>query len=283
MPSDATADLFAKAPWNGVSDDDLAPAAHVPTMISPDERRLYFWLAAHWATGAGALVDLGCFAGGSTARLAAGQHAAGRAAPIHAYDRFTADEKVKRRVLYSGGVAPFDGNDILPLARRLLAPWQGCISFHPGEIEDNGWPGGPIEILALDACKSTAATDAIAGAFFPHLVAGRSVVVHQDFLHWSQPWLPAQMELLAEYFTPLAHCPPSSLVYLCTAAPDAAALAAARTDTLSDDALVGLVDGARTRLSGIAPKAPFARMEAGLAANPGERIAWRFRKPAKTQ
>lgn len=282
MSTDAPAALFATTPWKTVSPDDLATATPVPTMLSGPEQQLYFWLTAHWARDAGAVVDLGCFAGGSTARLAAGQAAAGGKAPIHAYDRFTADERVKKKVLYPAGVAPFAGHDILPLARELLAPWDARIAFHPGEIEDNGWPGGPIEILALDACKSTAATDAIAAAFFPHLLAGHAIVVHQDFLHWSQPWLPAQMELLAEHFTPLAHVAPSSLVYLCNSPPDATALAAARTDTLSDGQLMALVDRARARLAGLVPEAPFARMAAGLAANPGERIAWRFKKPART-
>lgn len=282
MPSDRAPELFATAPWAALPPDALAPAAHVPTMLSPEEQRLYVWLTSHWARDAGAVVDLGCFAGGSTARLAAGQNAAGLSAPIHAYDRFTADERVKKKVLYPAGVAPFAGHDILPLARRLLAPWDGRIAFHPGEIEDNGWPGEPIEILALDACKSTAATDAIAAAFFPYLIPGRSIVVHQDFLQWNQPWLAAQMELLAEHFTPLAHVAPSSMVYLCDSPPDADALAAARTDMLSDGQLLTLVGCARERLAGLAPEAPFARMAAGLAANPGERVAWRFRKPART-
>ncbi|MCB2131987.1 MAG: hypothetical protein KDD96_06205, partial [Rhodobacteraceae bacterium] len=80
---------FSGTPWRDIADQIPQRARAVPTMLKAEEQALYFWIARDWAKGAGAIVDLGCFAGGSTARLAAGAEAAGYAAEIHAYDRFS--------------------------------------------------------------------------------------------------------------------------------------------------------------------------------------------------
>lgn len=68
-------------------------------MLCREEQRLYHWIIAYCATGAGAVVELGCFSGGSTARLAGGT-----------------------------------GGDILPLASKLLQPWFDHIELHPGPL-----------------------------------------------------------------------------------------------------------------------------------------------------
>jgi len=277
-PPDRT-DALAARPWARLLERALGGARRVPTMLSAEEQKLYFWLAAFWAEGRGATVDLGCFAGGSTARLAEGHRVAGRATPVHAFDRFTAGEDVKRAILYAQGVAPFEGADILPLARSLLAPWAESVVLHRGEIERIGWDGGPIEILVMDASKTAETGDAMAEAFFPHLIPGASLVVAQDFLHWAQPWVPAQMEGLREWFRPLAHAPRDTMVFLCERVPDARALDAARVSALGDAALDARLAATEARLAewGLGPR--IAEMRQALAANPGERRAHRFVRP----
>ncbi len=188
---------FADQPWAALTDADLAGVG-VPTVLSPDERRLYFWLARDWACGAGALVDLGCFVGGSTALLAEGQRRAGRAAPVHGHDAFTVSERFKAQFLYPAGVPAFAGADMLPVARQLLHPWAGTVRLHPGRIEDQVRDGVPIEIRAMDASNTAGTADAMAAAFLPALVPGRGIVIQQDFLHWRQPWVAAQMALLGD-------------------------------------------------------------------------------------
>lgn len=247
-------------------------------MLHPDEQKLYFWLTAIWAQDSGAIVDLGCFVGGSTARLAAGATAAGLQAPIHAYDRFTADENVKAKALYSAGVAPFDGHDILPLAEELLSPWTGRIALHPGEVEDQRWTGDPIEVLVVDAAKTASTADAIAGTFFPALIPGRSVVVQQDCLHWRLPWLPVQMTLLSTCFMPVARCGPTSMLFLCTRTPDQQTLDAARVAHLTDAALTTQLTAAGADWEAFDANTQIAHMTAALAANPGERISWRMKR-----
>ena len=127
-------------------------------MLTSRERRLYVWLAAHWARGAGAVVDLGCFVGGSAACLAQGLALAGRDGPVHAYHRFSANESAKEKFLYASGVPPFEGSDTLALAQRLLAPWEGRVALHRGDILKQRWTGAPIPACATPArCAASSA------------------------------------------------------------------------------------------------------------------------------
>ncbi len=277
--TDRTEALEAR-PWTRLLERALGAARRVPTMLSPEEQKLYYWLCAFWAEGAGEIVDLGCFAGGSTARLAEGRRVAGLDCRLHAFDRFTADARAKQSILYPQGVAEFEGNDILPLAQDLLAPWAPSITFHRGEIEQTGWAGGPIEILVMDASKTAASGDAMAAAFFPHLIPGASLVVQQDCLHWSQPWVPAQMERLAPCFRPLAHAPRDTVVFLCERTPTAREIAAARLADSDDAALDADLAGSAARLAALGLSRRIEAMRAALAANPGERRAFAFRRPS---
>ena len=276
-PSLAIPRLFAETPWRRVPKSAFGPADAVPTMLSPMERKFYLWLAEHWAAGVGAIVDLGSFVGGSTACLAQGRARAGGRQPVHAFDRFRASEGVKENLLYPAGLARFDGTDILDLSRDLLSPFTPPVIPHKGEIEDQAWSDGPIEILCIDAAKTAASADRIAEIFFPHLMPGRSVVVQQDFLHWKVPWVPAQMEWLSAFFRPVAVVPRDTVAYLCTARPSADALRAAKVSDRADHALHAALLGASARL---APWEVGARLEAQIRAvelNPGAREAKRFR------
>lgn len=255
----------------------------MPTMLHRHEQFLYYWLTRNSIGGPGAVVDLGCFAGGSTARLAQGLADAGSDAVLHAFDRFTADPATKKSWLYPAGIAPFEGNDILPLARRLLAPWGDRIRLHPGEIQTLGWNAadGPIAVLTLDACKRPEWTDSTARQSYPHLVAGRSVINHQDFLQWNQPWLVPHMMLMEGYFQPLAYVPGTSLLFRCIRVPTEAELAALPVAGLGDDALLAAIAAAKQRFRGWGIGAALDRMAAGVLLNPGERRHWMMTPPPR--
>ena len=159
-------EIFARAPWTHVAKTALAATHSVPTMLGPQEQQFYYWLTSVWARGDGAVVDLGCCAGGSTARLAAGAADSGLNTRIAAYDRFTAAEPLKQTLLYANGIETFAGNDLLPLAERLLSPWSDRIDLIPGEIEDNAWDGGPIE-LSIGAIGDTSGLTQLSDTFAP--------------------------------------------------------------------------------------------------------------------
>ena len=271
-------DAFRTRPWRRVPQDAFGPADKVPTMLSRMERRLYLWLAEHWATGVGSIVDLGSFVGGSTACLAQGRARAGGQQTVHAFDRFRASEPVKENILYDSGIARFDGPDILPLSTQLLAPFDPPVRFWKGEIEDQVWTGEPIEILAVDAAKTAQSADLIAEMFFPDLIPGRSVVVQQDFLHWKVPWVPAQMEWMSDCFQPVAVVPRDSVVYLCTAPVTEDALKAGRVCRRRDSDFQAALATAETRLSSWAVADRLRAQARAISLNPGLRRAKDFRR-----
>ena len=267
---------FAACPWRDVSGVDMAAALAVPSMLTHQESQLYHWIGLN-AAGIGATIDLGAFAGGSAARLLQGLHLGGKPHHLHAYDRFTASADARARHLSSGGVALTTKENILPLVQQLLTPWQKNLTLHPGDIAAQVWPGDPVEILAIDAGKSPKLADHIAAQFFGALVPGRSLVIQQDFLHATQPWLAVQMQRLAGYFTPLAHVSPDCVVFLCTLPVDAAAVVAARTDGVTDDALIAGVQAAAQTFAPLIKHRRFDAMIAKIRANPGVRVAWQMR------
>jgi len=242
--------------------------ATVPTMLTDEEGRLLFWLARDYATGVGAICDLGCFAGGSTARLASGVVAADRKTLVHAFDHFTLTEDQKDRYLYPAGVARFKGRSMLPAVRQLLSPWQDIVAYHPGEITDTDWRGGPIEILFIDAAKMPESADRIAGIFLPHLIPGRSIVVQQDYLHWRQPWVPAQMELLSDCFDIVGWCAKNTVIFQANQPITAQTLSTTRVEHLSDTDLIDLIGRAMCRFPERVQRAHLARAILGLQDNP---------------
>ncbi|MEM9395566.1 MAG: hypothetical protein AAGA38_17030 [Pseudomonadota bacterium] len=271
--------LFAAAPWNLDETRSAEAQIDVPTMLSPEERRLYYWVARHWAQDAGALVDLGAFAGGSTARLAAGLAARRGTERVYAYDRFTVDEKNKARILYRQGVPEFKGNDLKPLAEQYLRPWKDQIFLRHGEIQDIGWDGGPIEVLAVDAAKHAARLDIFASHFYPRLIPGRSILIQQDFLAWNQPWLMLQMLKMSAAFHPIAYATNSTVLFMCTAPVTSALIASAEVGSCSDQELIDGVREMRDRLEDWGMAARFRKAIAGVRANPGKRISWQMRAP----
>jgi hypothetical protein len=271
---------FAARPWQGVTTADLGAAAVVPTMLTAEESLLYHWLGRR-VLGDGAVVDLGAYAGGSAARLLSGLAAAGRANPVHSYDRFRSSRAFWAKFMPDEPLPASDDADLLPVVRRHLAPWAGQVTLHIGDIGEKQWTGGEIEILSVDAAKGAAMADHIAAEFFPALVPGRSVLVQQDYLMAVQPWLPAQMVALRDHFLPLAHVPRVGLVFLATAPVTPAALEAARVGALTDGKLMQRVREAAAWHEGMVQRGRFKAMLEQIKANPGVRLGWQMKQAAK--
>jgi len=271
MSESTAAEVFAAAPWRSLDPATLGPAAAVPSMLEPEERLHYLWLAADWARGMGAIIDLGSFVGGSAACFAQGLVRAGRDGRVHLFDRFRASEATKARFLYPAGIPPFPGTDTLPLVRRLMAPWQDRTSINAGDLADQRWRGGAVEVLAVDVAKSADLADHVAAEFYPALIPGHSVVVQQDFLHDMQPWLPAQAELFADFLTPLARVARDCVTFLCTAAIAPADVAARRMADRDDAALLALLQASRGRPLWKDAAHRLDRMAARTRLNPGVR------------
>src|SRR5919197_2270122 len=184
-------------PWRDIA---LSPdATGIPTMVSKQERRLLDSLARDYA-GDGAIVDAGCFLGGSTAALLAGvrDRLEPRIGPrVASYDRFRVEAFTIPKFF------PDDGS--LQVGDSFRARFDAHVAgfgvphdVHEGDITELGWSGGPIDVLFLDVLKSWGINDAVLRDFFPSLVPGRSVIVHQDYGWGDTPWIPISVELLRE-------------------------------------------------------------------------------------
>ena len=271
---------FALRPWMTVREADLGAARAVPTMLTPEEGLLYHWLGRR-VQGAGATVDLGAYAGGSAARLLSGLAVSGQVFHVHSYDRFRSSRAFWARFLPDEPLPEADDADLLPVVRRHLAPWDGHVTLHVGDIGTMRWTEGPVEILAVDAAKGSAMADHIAAEFFPALIPGKSILVQQDYLMPVQPWLPAQMVGLRECFLPLAHVPKVGLVFLCQSPVSPQMLEAARVDGLTDGKLMRRVREAMAWHEGMVARASFKAMLDQVKAHPGVRLGWQMRQAAK--
>ena len=111
--------------------------------------------------------------------------------------------KTERRLLYSlardfadDGVQV--GESFRPRFDAHVARFDVPHDVHEGDITKIGWSGGPIDVLFLDVLKSWEINDAVLRDFFPSLVPGRSVIVHQDYGWGDTPWIPITVELMRD-------------------------------------------------------------------------------------
>lgn len=183
-------------PWRDVT---LPPdAVGIPTMLSKAERRLLYTLARDFAVD-GAVVDAGCFLGGSSAALLAGQRdrpVPWSGPPVESYDLFRVEEFTIPKFF------PEKESRIGESFRRRYDAHMARFAMphvvHEGDITEIGWSGGPIDVLFLDVLKSWEINDAVLRDFFPSLVPGRSVIVHQDYGWGDTPWIPISVELMRD-------------------------------------------------------------------------------------
>jgi len=207
-------------PWRQhVANSSAAP----PTMLMPPELNLLHWLTSSYYRGEGAIVDGGCFLGGSTYALADGlstnttaRNAASQTLgkPIHSYDLFVAPQATWYEELRRFDVEP--EVPFLARFRQHLTPHLDRLEIHAGDLLAQSWSGQPVEILFLDICKSPALHDHATRLWFPRLIPGRSIVVQQDYGWRHYPWGNVMMEAFADHFTVLDDLPVASRAYLCT-------------------------------------------------------------------
>ncbi|MBA3884336.1 MAG: hypothetical protein H0X67_01235 [Acidobacteria bacterium] len=114
---------------------------------------------------------------------------------MHTYDLFEMQEYM-RCVLPD--IEP--GDSLLPRFEENVAPWRSRLRVYAGDITSIGWSGDPIEYLLVDLMKSFELAGYVACEFFPSLIPGESLVVHQDYLHYYTGWIPLLMYRLRDCF-----------------------------------------------------------------------------------
>jgi hypothetical protein len=189
-------DYLERRPWR----DERIEVPRVPTMLSPQERRLLYLLARDFAEEGAAIVDAGCFLGGSTVALLAGaedREAPWQGDPIASYDLFRVEEYTLSK-FFGDDPAVRVGDSFRARFDAHVAGFDVPHVVHEGDITEIGWSGGPIDVLFLDVLKWWDINDAVLRDFYPSLVPGRSVIVHQDYGWGWLPWIPITVELMRD-------------------------------------------------------------------------------------
>ncbi len=156
-------------------------------------------------SGEGDVVDLGCWLGSTTITLARGLSEnnafvrAGRT--VHAYDLFVWSDWMNESLAGTGISGRFaEGESFLAEFERRSARYSEHIEPHAGDLTKIRWNGGPIEFLLVDAMKNWDLTNAIIHDFYPYLIPGKSLVMHQDFAFWLVPWIHVLQWRLRDHF-----------------------------------------------------------------------------------
>lgn len=199
--------LLKKKPWN--SDTSLKPLfkqIYQPKgMIGPEERRCYFWLGKNLPTGNGCIVDAGSFVGASTLCFAAGAAAAGQREfngrkIIHSYDYFQVVDQYVGEAITRDFRPIKQGESYLDIFEKQTAAYNDLIEAHPGNFLSHRWHGDPVVLLFIDIAKTAELNAHAIGEFFPSLIPGHSVLVHQDYFHCWHPYIHISMQFLNDEF-----------------------------------------------------------------------------------
>jgi len=219
--------LLQSQPWRGVPIP--GDVRQTVSMLSEDEKHLLFWLTSEYFTGAGAIIDAGCFAGGSTVALAAGLAAvsdkealADPRTRIDSFDRFITDEYM--RVWYfEQNQLKTEGDRFRNIFDAIVHDYRSMVRVFDGDITQTSWEKEPVEVLFLDVCKTWEVNDFCTRLFFPLLIPGQSLVVQQDFFHHLEYWVILTHELLHEHFEFIGCVRWNSAVFRClTPVPESA-------------------------------------------------------------
>jgi hypothetical protein len=132
-----------------------------------------------------AIAEVGAWLGAGTAQLALGL--GGRANPpvIHTYDVFEANTvQVQKAAAF--GLELREGQDTLPVVRRLLEPFEPNIVYHKGDFRDERWNALPISVYVDDAAKTPKMFYHVLRTFGPYWMPGTTTVVLMDYMYWKR-------------------------------------------------------------------------------------------------
>jgi hypothetical protein len=191
-------------------------------------------------SGAGRIVDLGCWFGATTFSLGRGltknRHAKINRR-IDAFDLFIWNRWMQLAADPIGMPIRYrDGESFFPEVQNLLAPYQEIVRLHKEDLIQHQPEKVPVEFLFIDAFKTWPLAEKIVTDFFPLLIPGVSVVVQQDFI-FHQPVAATShllMWRLRDHFEWLHQIPRSgSVVFLCKKRIDPASLPALKPESFA--------------------------------------------------
>ncbi len=192
----------------------------IPGVTTLEERNWLFNYAARTYDGQGAVVELGVWLGAFSRALIDGLMRGEHPASVrnfHFFDTFAGWSGMAQHLAGWSQASGFpDGQSFLAGFRAAINPWEEQCHVHAEDLAECRWQRNNIELLVVDAMNSWPLALRIAREFFPCLVPQIGVVFHQDYAHWSTPWLHLIMYRLREYFCAEDDVPGGTVVFRCT-------------------------------------------------------------------
>lgn len=259
MNSDACADsridrhlVLLGRPWADTKVPVEIPI-DVVGMIRSHEMSLLYHLARDYYSGEGEIVDGGAFLGQSTKSLALGLRAnrevMQKSKRIHSFDKFIADEDYIANVIRQRCNPDFQfASSFRAYYEESIREVRSYVRVHERDFNLVKWIGKPIEILFIDIAKTLSLHQHVILEFFPYLIPGKSIIVHQDYHHPYLPYIHISMEFLSDYFTIVDHKVDDSIVFLATKKVDDSDLRRAANLEFTDEEQLALFDSAISRI-----------------------------------
>lgn len=162
-------------------------------MNTPAERAYVQWAAQDYYQGSGCIVELGCWLGSLTNYLCAGLTANPHVAekkPVYVYDRFQWTSIMNDYLATTEHSERYgEGDDYSDFFTERMGTHADLLHVTKGDLLQQDWSGQPIEVLLVDVMKSPALTAAVYRNFFPFLIPGKALILHQDYLTFAHPWI----------------------------------------------------------------------------------------------
>jgi hypothetical protein len=191
-----------------------------PAMLHPSERQAISYYAAkayRFCGGEGAFVDAGSFVGGSLVAAIEGVERAvlnleGVGKRFFAYDLFQTNQYMIDHYPDRFSGRNIDA-DFLDVFHDVVGDYGRLVHVYKGDIVTAPKVDGPIAFLFVDILWSWRTNAVAIEEWYPRLVAGKSLLVHQDFVYPFYPWLPITMEYYSEYFEFFDYAEYSTAIY----------------------------------------------------------------------
>ncbi|MFN7942519.1 MAG: hypothetical protein U0X73_13055 [Thermoanaerobaculia bacterium] len=153
------------------------------------------------------MVELESALGRSTLAMVEGlsRNAAATGSSVHVYDLMRFDWFLQQEYpkWFPNGPAYEIGDSFEHLFWHYLEQHRDRVRLHAGDICQQRWEGGPIEFLFVDIMKTWAIAEVVIREFYPSLIPGRSLIVHQDYKHPFAPQVLLTMFRLRDAFDPV--------------------------------------------------------------------------------
>ncbi|MFN3869669.1 MAG: hypothetical protein ACK4MF_11465, partial [Hyphomicrobiaceae bacterium] len=188
-------------PWLDVTEATIDRRGTGGAMLRVEEKKYLYWLLRDCYEGKGTVLDLGPLLGGSTLCLTGGALdnptlPVGHRVEVESYDLFHYDGTWGN--LAHRGIRK--GDDFLALFVENIANIKDHVKPVQGDILAVKSYDRPIEVLFVDLAKNENLMRHVMKVFYPKVMVGVGIVIHQDYKFVGMPYLKLYQQAFADYF-----------------------------------------------------------------------------------